>query len=408
VVNHSPVVVDNSGEIHAQGAEIRAQGPVTRIELPGGVFAWSITGYAEARLALADQRFSKSARLHWPALADRTVAADFPLIGWALMDNVSTAHGADHSRLRRLIIKAFGPRRVEAMRPHVEKIVAELLDDLAATPPGEPVDLRAAFAHPMPVRVICDLFGVRADETEMLRGGEVNVSTALTPEEVAANVARWFRTIREFVESKRRDPGDDLTSDLIAVQEEDGSRLTDDELVATLHFMRAAGTVPEMNLLTSAVFGLLTRPEQLELVRSGAVGWSQVIEETLRVDAPVAHLPFRFATEDVEIGGVRIPKGEPVLINYAAVGRDPARHGASAEEFDVTRADKEHLSFGHGIYRCIGVALARLEAEIALPALFDRFPGLTLAVPAAELEPQETLVMNGRNTLPVYLKEHAE
>ena len=128
-----------------------------------------------------------------------------------------------------------------------------------------------------------------------------------------------------------------------------------------------------------------------------------MIEETLRVESPVAQLPFRFATEDVELGGVTIAKGDPVLIGFAAVGRDPEVHGESAGRFDATRADKTHLSFGHGVHYCLGAPLARLEAAIALPALFDRFPGLELAVPAADLEPQGTFIMNGHRTLPVTL-----
>ncbi|MEU1287206.1 cytochrome P450 [Kitasatospora sp. NPDC005856] len=400
-----PVVIDPAGnDIHAEGARIRANGPVARIELPGGVLGWSITDHETARQALSDHRLSKDPRQHWTAFAEGRIGEDFPLIGWVLMDNLTTRYGADHTRLRRLTAGAFTPRRVEAMRAEVEKAVDELLDELDGCEPGEVVDLKARFARPMPARVICDLFGVPAeDRVQMLRGGEANIDTTLTPEESAANVEQWHREMHEFVESKRRNPGDDLTSDLVQAQEEDGSRLNDSELVGTLHLLLATGTEPVMNLLANATRALLTHPEQLALLRSGAVSWADVIEETLRVEAPVAHLPFRFAVEDIEIGGVVIPKGDPVLINFAAVGRDRAVHGDSADAFDATRSDKEHLSFGHGVYRCIGMPLARMEGEIALSALFRRFPDLELAVPAEELAPQVTFIMNGVQTLPVRL-----
>lgn len=405
MTHHPPTVIDRTGaDIHAELAALRRQGPVSQIELPGSVRAWSVTGYEAALQVLGDPRFSKDPRKHWPAFRDGEIGADFPLIGWVLMDNLTTAHGSDHSRLRRLTAKAFTPRRVEAMRPMIERAAAELLDELAGVAPGEPVDLKKRFAHPLPARVISDLFGVPPEErATLLRGGEVNVDTTTSPEEAAANVERWHQQMHAFVERKRAAPGDDLTSDLIAAQEADGSRLSPSELVGTLHLMLATGTEPVMNLIGNAVHALLTHPEQYELIRKGDADWEDVIEETLRAEAPVAHLPFRFATEDVEVDGVTIPQGEPVLVAFAAIGRDPAVHGESAGRFELTREDKTHLSFGHGIYRCIGMPLARAELRIALPALFDRFPDLELAVRPEEIKPQSTFIMNGLESLPVRL-----
>lgn len=400
-----PVVIDPTGaDIHAEAARIRARGPVAPVELPGGLRAWSIVGYDEARRALSDPRFSKDPRRHWTAFANGEIGDDFPLIGWVMMDNLTTAYGEDHGRLRRLTAGAFTRHRVNAMRPAVEKIVADLLDDLALSAPDGPVDLKGRFARPLASRVICDLFGVPEDfRAQVLRGGEMNLDTTLTPEEAAANVEAWHREMHEFVESKRRAPGDDLTSDLIAVRDGDGSRLSDSELVGTLHLLLAAGAEPPSNLIAKAVVALLTHPEQRRMLEDGRVSWTDVIEETLRAEAPVAHLPFRFTVEDVEIGGVTIPKGEPVLIGFAGVGRDPAVHGEDAARFDATRRDKTHLSFGMGPHRCIGAPLALLEAEIALPALFERFPEMALAVPPEDLEPEVTFIMNGHQAVPVYL-----
>jgi cytochrome P450 len=174
-----------------------------------------------------------------------------------------------------------------------------------------------------------------------------------------------------------------------------------------LMFLLGVGAEPVTNLITNAALAMLANPGQRALLDAGEVTWDDVIEESLRVDAPVAHLPFRFPTADVEIGGVTIPAGEPVLMNFAGIGRDPALHGPTAGQFDVQRASKEHLSFGYGIYRCIGMPLARLEAQTALPALFGRFPGLSLACEVSELEPQGTFIMNGRRALPVHLASPA-
>ena len=401
-----PVVLDPVGtDIHAEGARIRANGPVSQVELPGGVRAWSVTGYEVAQQILGDQRFSKNGRLHWTEFAEGRVGDDFPLIGWILMDNLTTAYGKDHSRLRRPCPSAFTPRRVEALRPSVEKVTQELLDALDATAPGEVVDLKALFAHPLPAAVICDLFGVPAeDRLAMLHGGEVNVDTSITPEEAAANVAAWHQLMLDFVQQKRENPGSDLTTDLVLAEDEDGNpALSDSEMVGTLHIMLATGTEPVKNLIANTVLLLLTHPEYLQRVKDGELTWPEVVQESVRVEAPVAHLPFRFAVEDVQIGDVTIPKGEPVLMNYAALGRDPERY-PDPDVFDPFRADKEHLSFGAGIYRCIGRPLALMEAEIALSSLFERFPGLRLAVPREEIESQQTFIMNGVDTRPVVIR----
>lgn len=401
----APIALDPTGrDVHAEGDRLRAQGPIAQVKLPGGVRAWSVVGYDMVRRVLADDRFAKDARKHWPAFVDGEIGDDFPLIGWVLMDNMTTSDGADHARLRKLTAAAFTLRRSEAMRPRIEKITTDLLDSLAATPAGEAVDLKDTYAYPLPTRVICDLFGVPEHmRREVMRGGEVNVDTTITHEEAVANVEQWHAAMNSLVEMKRRNPGNDMLSMLIRAQDEDGSRLSDLEMAGTLHLMLGAGSETTTNLISKAVVMLLTHPDQFALVRSGQVSWTHVIEETLRVQSPIAQLPFRFTTEEVEIAGVTIPKGDPVLIGFAAAGRDPDRHGDDADQFDVTRPDKEHLSFGYGVHHCLGAPLARLEAAIALPALFERFPDLALAVPADQIEPQGTFLLNGPATLPVRL-----
>jgi cytochrome P450 len=155
-----------------------------------------------------------------------------------------------------------------------------------------------------------------------------------------------------------------------------------------------------VNLLDQAVTAMLTHPDQLALVRSGQRSWADVVEETLRWQAPVPYLPLRYAVEDIDVDGIHIPKGDAILPAYAAAGRDPEQHGATADDFDVTRDGKQHHAFGYGVHHCLGAPLARLEAEVALPALFDRFPDLALAVPPAELTPMHSFLSNGHTSLP--------
>ena len=402
-VDH-PIELDLAGrDVHGEAERLRARGPVARIGLPAGVRAWSVTGYEAARQVLADPRFSKDGRRHWTAFAEGAIDADFPLVAWARMDNLATAHGPDHERQRRLVAKAFTVRGVEPMRPAVEKIVGDLLDGLAALAPGETTDLKRSFAHPVAAEVIGELLGVPAqDRLSVLGSGYAGAGQA-TPAEMAAAFAAQQRGIADLIAACRRDPGPDLCSALIAARE-DGAALTEEEIAATLLLLLNTGTEPAMNLIVNTVAALLAQPDQLALVLGGRVTWAQVIEEALRVEGPVASMPFRFAVQDVEVAGTPVPAGEPVLVNFGAAGRDPGVHGASAAEFDVTREDKRHLAFGHGAHRCLGAALARMETEIALTGLFARFPDLSLAVPAEELVPQETFIMNGRRELPLRLR----
>lgn len=406
---HCPFALDQTGkDVHAEIARLRARGPVSRVELPGGVLAWEVTSYELVKKVLSDSRFQKEAGKHWPTYINGELPPNWPLINWVEMENMETRDGEDHHRLRRLISKAFTPRRVESARPLIEKIADNLLDGLAAVPDGAITDIKGHYTFLLPAQVICGLFGVpESAQDDVLYGGQVNANTNYSGEEVAASIEQWHRAMEGLVEAKHREPGEDLTSVMISAQEEDGSRLNDEELVGTLHLMLGAGSETVMNLLTHAVVGLLTHTEQREMVISGQVGWDAVFDETMRVDSPVAQLPFRFATEDVQFGDVTIKKGEPVLVAFAGAGRDPAVHGETADVFDVTRANKTNLSFGHGTHFCLGAPLARLEASIALPKLFDRFPGMRLAVPREDLEPQGTFIMNGHRTLPVYLTSPA-
>ena len=400
-----PFTLDTTGrDIHGEAAKLRAQGPATQVELPGGVVAWSLNSYAAIKQVLTDPNVTKSARNHWPAFLNGEIPPDWEMISWIAMDNMVTAYGKDHVRLRKLVGKAFTPRRTEAIRPRIVELTNQLLDALAAAQPGEVVDLRERFAYPLPARLVADLIGMSEDaRAKTAKVIDMMVDTTVTPEQAQAVLMGWRGAMAELIAAKRKEPGEDITSDLIAARDEDGSRLSEDELTDTIFAILGAGSETTINFFDNAITALLTHPEQLELVTSGRASWDDVIDEVLRVDSPLVHLPLRYAVTDIEIDGVTIPQGDPILVNYSAVGRDPALHGEDADRFDITRTDKEHLSFGHGPHYCLGAGVARLVATIGLSTLFERFPNLTLAVPREELQPLPTFIMNGHRALPVRL-----
>ncbi|MFB7471365.1 cytochrome P450 [Kitasatospora sp. NPDC056184] len=399
-------VLDTRGtDLHTEAAHLRTHGPAVRVELPGRVLAWSVTRADVVKQLLTDSRLAKNARRHWPDWIDGRVGPDWPLASWVAVESMFTSDGQDHHRLRALTAPSFGPRRVEALRPRVRAITAALIDALRETAPGETVDLHTRLSYLLPTTLICDLFGVPEEQRpEIQRVVNGALATYSTPEEAKALIDDLFVAMALLVATKRATPGDDMTSELIATRDANGERLSEQELVSTLILMIGAGSETTVNLIDHAITLLLAHPGQLALIRAGEASWNDAIEEALRLEAPVMHLPLYFATEDIDLGeGVLIRTGEPVLFAFGSAGRDPELHPDRPGEFDLTRADKSHLAFGHGHHFCLGHLVARMEAEEALDALLGTFPDIELAIPAEELLPQESFIVNGLRTVPVRL-----
>ncbi|MET9697367.1 cytochrome P450 [Streptomyces sp. NPDC006529] len=403
-----PYVLDPSGaDIHAEAAHLHRRGTATPVALPGGVTAWAISGSEAIRRLLVDPRVSKDAYRHWPAWINGDVGVEWPLAIWVSVQNMITAYGSEHTRLRKPVVATFTARRVARMLPRIEQIADELLDRLAELPPGEVVDLRSAFAHDLPTRIVFEVFGIPqqswAPLHKIIKGF---FDTTITVEDAQANGEQLYVTMAELLAHRREHPGDDVTTALIDTRDEgDGSRLSEKELIDNLILLFTAGYETSVNLICSAVYELLRHPDQLEHLRTGRASWEDAVEETLRLEPPATYALMRFAVEDIEMeDGVVIPQGAPLVISFASAGRDPEVHGPGADRFDVTRATRrEHLSFGFGTHHCLGASLARLECEVALKRLFARFPDLSLAVRPGELRKVESFISNGLQELPVLL-----
>jgi cytochrome P450 len=367
-------------------------GPIREIELPGGVRAWLVTRYDEARQVLTDPRLSKDqGGLRAGALRDDVRAATFR--------HMLAADPPDHTRLRRLVSAAFTARRIEALRPRIQQISDDLLDGLRG---AERVDLIDAYAFPLPIQVICELLGLPDEDRDRFRAWtNVIVGGQAYAEQLPGAMRDLVAYTRKLLAERREQPGEDLLSGLIAARDE-GDRLTEDELTSMVFLLLIAGHETTVNLIGNGTMLLLTDPDRWKRLQHDRGLLPAAIEEFLRYEGPVAYATSRFTTEPTRVAGRDLPAGAAVIVGLAAANRDPARF-AGGDEVDLARETNPHLAFGHGIHYCLGAPLARLEAQIAFTGLLDRFPEMTLDGTADDLRRRPGMLLRGLFELPVRL-----
>lgn len=384
--NHVPPQFEGA---YSHYAPLHAGGPVQRVT-GGSGDSYLVTGYDEARRALADPRLSKdtgaffagrsSGRDLHPAISRSMLATDPP----------------EHARLRKLVTKAFTTKAVDRLRPCIQQITDVLLDQWAA---GADIDAVASLAVPLPVTVISELLGVPEADRPDLRRWSADLFAAEQPATIDAASHAVAGCMTDLIAAKRRRPGDSLLDDLIGARDGD-DRLSEKELVSLAALLLVAGHETTADLLGNALLALLLHPDELSRLRGNPAEIPDMVDELLRFDSPVSNATFRYTTEDVALGGVDIPAGVPVLIALGAANRDPKRF-ASPDSLDPRRGASGHLGFGHGIHRCVGAPLARTEAEIALRTILARFPAIRLAVPPGGLNWRRTRLVRGLVSLPV-------
>jgi cytochrome P450 len=349
---------------------LREAAPVHRIAGPDGSPAWLVTRYDDVRLALADPRLSLDKRHAAPGTY-RGLA-----LPPALDANLLNMDPPDHTRIRRLVGRAFTARRVERLRTPIRRTAGRLLDALGS---HGTTDLIASYAAPLPITVICDLLGVPdAHRRDFREWTDALVAPdPARPQAAKEAVGAMLGFFTRLLADKRKEPADDLLSDLIAVRDE-SDRLSEDELMSLAFLILFAGYENTVQLIGNAVLALLRHPDQLAALREEPARLPAAVAEFSRYEGPALLAIRRFATEDVTLGGVTVPAGETVLLSLAAANRDPALF-PDPDRLDLTRDASGHLALGHGIHHCLGAPLARAETEIALAALLERFPELALA-----------------------------
>jgi cytochrome P450 len=415
------------GSPHANNAQWLADGPAAHVLMPGDVPGALVLGHAALKEFLASPDVSKDPA-NFAEYQQGRVPDGWPLSGFTLNRSMLTADGAEHRRLRSAIGSTFTRGRIKALRPTIEQLVDRLLDRMEQAASATPdaaldgaaasaadgavnrtatgvVDLRTQFALPLPLEVICELLGVPlAARARLHEISSILVNTDVEPAQIIAASQEMVVILSTIVADRTEQPQQDLISELTA-RAADPALLSPEEVTGSLRNLFIAGHETTMALLKNAVRALSAHPEALDLVKRGKASWAAVVEETLRWDGPVSYFPLRYPTKDLDVSGLRIEAGTAVLAGYSAAGRDPAAYGPDADRFDVTRDERvELLAFGYGPHYCPGAPLARLEAEVALERLYERFPDLDLAVGEDELEYSHTFVGNLVVELPVRLR----
>ncbi|WP_067814773.1 cytochrome P450 family protein [Nocardia inohanensis] len=382
---------------HAYYRQWRQEGPVRCVDFGDGLNRWLVFGYTEGRALLTDPRLCKDIDYLSKLVPDKRGAPQPYSPPDPGMRHMLNFDAPDHTRLRKVVSKAFTARRIAALRPLIERTADELLTGMAA---ADEVDLLDAFAVPLPVAVICDLLDVAIDDHEAFREWTKILVGSLTPEADRARAGyEMVEFLRKMLQHKRSHPGDDLLSILVA---DDEARLDESELIGMALLLLVAGHETTVNLIGNGTLALLRDRARWDRLRADPAAIPAAIEEFLRLDGPVNLATTRYTTEPIAVGDTVIPAGELVYIALAAANRDPDQYPAPAD-FAPEQNHTAHLAFGHGIHFCLGAPLARLEGAIAFTALLERYPNLHLAVPESELRWYPNPIIRGLAALPVRL-----
>lgn len=392
----SPEFKENAYEIYRQ---LREADPVHKLQLPGGEEGWLITRYQDVQEVFKDAKFKKD----FSNVTDNDPEY-FLESGAYIGENMLMKDPPDHTRLRKLVSKAFTPKMINQMQEDITQITDQLLDDIN---PDEPVDLIKQFALPLPITVISNMLGIPEDDRDVFHEWSAMIVAAANDQSKIAEqqnaINDFVAYIKELIEKKRQNPDGRLISLLIEAHDE-GDRLTEAELVATVFLLIVAGHETTVNLIGNGVVALLDHPKQREALAEDFDNKIQsALEELLRYHSPVEIAPVRYAAETWEWEWQTLHKGDPVFLSLASANRDPAVFD-NPDNLDLGRASNPHLAFGKGMHFCLGAPLARQEAEIAFRRLFERFPDFQYAVPREEVKWGEGMMMRSLETLPIRLK----
>lgn len=357
-----------------------------RVRLPYGEPAWLATRYEDVKTVLGDPRFSRAA----------AVGRDEPRMRPHVSQegSILSMEPPDHSRLRRLVMKAFTVRRIEQLRPRAQQIADGFVDAMLAT--GAPADLVEDFALPLPVTIICELLGVPYDDRGDFRlwSDAFLSTTRFTPKKVAEYAGRMREYMAGLIAQRRVRPGEDLLSALVAARDND-DRLSEEELLSLAQALLIAGHETTASQIPNFVYVLLTHPDQLAMLREDLGLVPRAVEELMRyVPLGIGAGIARYALEDVELSGVTVRAGEPVLPVLASANRDESVY-TDPDQLDLLRQEASHVGFGHGPHHCLGAPLARMELQVALSTLLRRLPGLRLAEGEAGIDWKDGLSTRG-------------
>lgn len=388
---------------HTIFAQMRAEDPVFKqAGLDGETPIWFVSRYAEVQqILLDDKHFVRDLRLALTAEEiDRIFGQLDPQVDQMMNNHMLNRDGEDHRRLRSLVSKAFTPKVIQSMRPRIETIARDLLDKVAKN--GR-MELVSEYAFPLPITVIAELLGIPLHNQNQFRiWSNAFVMPAITPEE-KQNAMRLLLEfagyMQQLVAERRRQPQEDLLSGLIHA-EEGGDRLSEGELFSMLALLIVAGHETTVSLIGNAVLALLQHPDAVKEIRSHPAFIPSAIEELLRYDSPVERTLTRFVAEDIEFHGQQFKRGDMVIAILGSANRDEEQFPSPAT-LDIHRKQNPHIAFGKGVHYCLGAPLARLEGEIALRVLFERFPDLTLDIPLEELEWRDVPLFHSLVCLPV-------